>query len=99
MCERHEDFSETMADCRECGAVCPRDEWERVKGRALCFRCARKERELEESLRPRASGVHVSAMRKAVLGALGFTQSYESDSPEVKSGLSYPHEEGTLSAR
>jgi recombinational DNA repair protein (RecF pathway) len=48
--ERHEDFTEAISRCAECGASCGPDEWERVKGRALCRPCVVVEKELVEQV-------------------------------------------------
>jgi hypothetical protein len=48
-----------------------------------------------ETIRPVASGVHISPVRRAVFGALGLTASYK-DGPEVQSEPSHPTEERTL---
>lgn len=50
-----------------------------------------------ETSRPTASGVHVTPVRQAMLGALGFTPVHRNDGRGLAPRPSHPHEEGTLS--
>jgi hypothetical protein len=96
--ERHEDFDDRPVRCCCCGLYTDPELIARTRRGPVCDPCV-KSGEADIVARPLASGVHVSAMRKVVLGALGFSPVHRNDGRGLEPRPSHPHEEGTLSER